>query len=129
MEPRPLIAWVGRTPLRRLLAALAGLVAVLAVCLLDYVTGSGISFAGFYVLVIGPVTVVGGPVAGGLAAVASAGVWGVAEAHTGRSEPGIAMQIGNGVVRCTVHVTVVFLVWALLRARDAARDSEARSRA
>jgi len=129
MEPRPLIAWVGRTPLRRLLAALAGLVAVLAVGLLDYVTGSGISFAGFYVLVIVPVTVVGGPVAGGLAAVASAGVWGVAEAHTGRSEPGIAMQIGNGVVRCTVHVTVVFLVWALLRARDAARDSEARSRA
>src|ERR1044071_1083814 len=76
MEPRPLIAWVGRTPLRRLLAALAGLVAVLAVGLLDYVTGSGISFAGFYVLVIVPVTVVGGPVAGGLAAVASAGVGG-----------------------------------------------------
>jgi len=129
MQARPLIAWIGRTPLRRLLAALAGLIAVLAVGLLDYATGSGISFAGFYVLVIVPVTVVGGPLAGGLAAVASAGVWGVAEAHTGRSEPGIAMQIGNGVVRCTVHVTVVFLVWALLRARDAARDSEARSRA
>lgn len=109
--------------------ALAGLVAVLAVGLIDYVTGSGISFAGFYVLVIVAVTVVGAAGAGVVAAVASAGVWGVAEALTGRSESGVATQIANGVVRCTVHVTVVFLVAALLRARDAARESEARSRA
>ena len=129
MYPRPLIAWIGRSRLRRGLIALAGLIAVLAVGLLDYVTGSGISFAGFYVLVIVVVTVIGGPIAGVMAGVASAGVWGVAEALTGRSEPGIAIQIGNGIVRCTVHVTVVFLVSALLRARDAARESEARSRA
>jgi signal transduction histidine kinase len=128
MQLRPLVSWFARTPLRRAFAAAAGLVAVLAVGLLDYVTGSGISFAGFYVLVLVAVTVAGGPVAGVLAGVASAVVWGVAEAHTGRSEPGIALQIGNGIIRCTVHVTVVFLVWALLRARDAARDSEARSR-
>ena len=129
MHPRPLIAWIRRTPLRRGLTALAGLIAVLAVGLLDYVTGSGISFAGFYVLVIVAVTVVGGATAGVMAGVASAGVWGVAEALTGRSDPGIATQIGNGIVRCTVHVIVVFLVSALLRARDAARESEARSRA
>jgi signal transduction histidine kinase len=129
MHPRPLIVWIRRTPLRRALTAVAGLIAVLAVGLLDYVTGSGISFAGFYVLVIVTVTVVGGSMAGVIAGVASAGVWGVAEAATGRSDPGIATQIGTGVVRCTVHVTVVFLVSALLRARDAARESEARSRA
>lgn len=129
MHPRPFIVWMRRTALRRVLTAVAGLVAVLAVGLLDYVTGSGISFAGFYVLVIVAVTVVGGAIAGVMAAVASAGVWGVAEALTGRSDPGIATQIANGVVRCTVHVTVVFLVAALLRARDAARELEARSRA
>jgi len=129
MHPRPLIVWVRRTPLRRALTALAGLIAVLAVGLLDYVTGAGISFAGFYVLVIVAVTVVGGTAAGVMAGVASAGVWGVAEALTGRFNPGIVTQIGNGVVRCIVHVIVVFLVAALLRARDAARESEARSRA
>ena len=102
---------------------------MLAVGLLDYVTGSGISFAAFYVLVIVAVTVVGGAIAGVMAGVASAAVWGVAEALTGRLDPGIPTQIGTGVVRCTVHVTVVFLVSALLRARDAARESEARSRA
>lgn len=129
MRPQPLIVWIRRTPLRRALTAVAGLLAVLAVGLLDYVTGSGLSFAGFYVIVIVAVTVVGGSIAGVMAGVASAGVWGVAEALTGRSDPGIPTQIGNGVVRCTVHVVVVFLVSALLRARDAARESEARSRA
>jgi signal transduction histidine kinase len=129
MHPRPLIVWIRRTPFRRALTAVVGLIAVLAVGLLDYVTGSGISFAGFYVLVIVAVTLVGGAIAGVMAGVASAGVWGVAEALTGRADPGIPTQIGNGVVRCTVHVTVVFLVSALLRARDAARESEARSRA
>ncbi|MGH9009715.1 MAG: sensor histidine kinase [Acidimicrobiia bacterium] len=129
MQPRPFILWIRRTPLRRALTAVAGLVAVLGVGLLDYVTGSGISFAGFYVLVIVTVTVVGGSIAGVMAGIASAGVWGVAEALTGRADPGIATQIANGIVRCTVHVTVVFLVAALLRARDAARESEARSRA
>ncbi len=129
MHPRPLIVWIRRKPLRRALTAVAGLVAVLAVGLLDYVTGSGISFAAFYVLVIVAVTVVGGAIAGVMAGVASAAVWGVAEALTGRLDPGLPTQIGTGVVRCTVHVTVVFLVSALLRARDAARESEARSRA
>ncbi|MEW6473827.1 MAG: HAMP domain-containing sensor histidine kinase [Actinomycetota bacterium] len=129
MHPRPLIVWIRGTPLRRALTALAGLLAVLAVGLLDYVTGAGISFAGFYVLVIVAVTVVGGAAAGVLAGVASAGVWGVAEALTGRFDPSLPTQIGNGIVRCIVHVTVVFLVSALLRARDAARESEARSRA
>ena len=109
--------------------ALAGFVAVLGVGLIDYVTGSGVSFAGFYILVIVSVTVAGGTGAGIVAAVASAVVWGVAEAHTGRTESGVATQIANGAVRGTVHVTVVFLVAALLRARDAARESEARSRA
>lgn len=129
MQPRPLILWIRRTRLRRALVALAGLVAVLGVGLVDYITGSGLSFAGFYVLVIVAITVVGGAGAGVVAGVASAGVWGVAEALTGRSEGGVGTQIANGVVRCTVHVTVVFLVAALLRARDAARESEARSRA
>lgn len=129
MQPRPLVLWIRRTPLRRALIALAGLVAVLGVGLIDYLTGSGISFAGFYVLVIVVTTVVAGAGAGVVAAVAGAGVWGVAEALTGRSKAGVATQIANGVVRCTVHVTVVFLVAALLRARDAARESEARSRA
>jgi signal transduction histidine kinase len=129
MHPRPLIVWIRRTPLRRALTALAGLIAVLAVGLLDYVTGSGISFAGFYVIVIVAVTVIGGTIAGVMAGVASAGVWGVAEALTGRFNPGIATQIANGIVRCTVHVIVVLLVSALLRARDVARESEARSRA
>ena len=129
MQPHPLILWIRRTPLRRAFMALAGLVAVLGVGLIDYVTGSGVSFAGFYVLVIVAVTVVGGSGAGVVAAVASAVVWGVAEALTGLAATGLATQIGNGVVRCIVHVIVVFLVAALLRARDAARASEARSRA
>lgn len=129
MHPRRFIIWIRRTALRRALTAVAGLIAVLAVGLLDYVTGSGVSFAGFYFIVIVATTVVGGGVAGGMAGVASAVVWGVAEAATGRSEPGIPTQIANGIVRCTVHLTVVFLVSAVLRARDAARESEARSRA
>jgi signal transduction histidine kinase len=129
MQPGPLIRWFRHTPLRRAFLALGGLLAVLGVGLVDYVTGSGVSFAGFYVLVIVGLTVAGGATAGVVAAVASAVVWGVAEAHTGRSEGGVATQIANGAVRCTVHVIVVFLVGALLRARDAARESEARSRA
>lgn len=129
VRPRPLILWSRRSPFRRAITALVGLTAVVAVGLLDYITGSGISFAAFYVLVIVTVTVVGGAVAGSIAGISSAAVWGVAEALTGRSNPGIATQIGNGIVRGAVHVTVVFLVAALLRARDAARESEARSRA
>ena len=85
MHPRPLIVWVRHMPLRRTLTAVAGLIAVLAVGLLDYVTGSGLSFAGFYVIVIVAVTVPGGAIAGVMAGVASAGVWGVAEALTGRA--------------------------------------------
>jgi signal transduction histidine kinase len=129
MQASPLIRWFRHSALRRAFLALAGLLAVLGVGLVDYVTGSGVSFAGFYVLVIVGLTVAGGSAAGVMAAVASAVVWGVAEAHTGRSEGGVAIQIANGMVRCTVHVIVVFLVAALLRARDAARESEARSRA
>jgi signal transduction histidine kinase len=129
MHPRPFILWIRGTPLRRGLMAVAGLLAVLGVGLLDYATGSGLSFAAFYVLVIVGVTVAGGTAAGVVAAVASAAVWGVAEALNGSSEPGVATQIGNGIVRCAVHVIVVFLVAAVIRARDGARDSEARSRA
>ena len=129
METRSAIRWIRRTPLRRALMATIGLVAVLAVGMIDYATGSSLSFAAFYVLVIVAVTVVGGAPAGIVAAVASAAVWGAAEALTGRSDAGVATQIGNGIVRCTVHVIVVFLVAAVIRARDAARASEARSRA
>jgi signal transduction histidine kinase len=129
MQPRPLLVWIRRTPLRRALTAVASFAAVLAVGLLDYVTGEGISFAGFYVIVVVAATLVGGAPTGLMASVASAVVWGVAERLTGRSNPGMLTEIGNGVVRCTVHVIVVFLVSALLRALDAARESEARSRA
>jgi signal transduction histidine kinase len=129
MQPRALIRWIRRTPLRRGLTAVAGLTAVLGVGLLDYVTGSSLSFAAFYVLVIVAATVAAGAGAGVVAAVASAAVWGAADAFTGRSETGLATQIGNGIVRCTVHVIVVFLVAAVLRARDAAREAETRSRA
>lgn len=128
MEPRPVILWIRGTPLRRALMTVAGLLSVLGVGLLDYVTGSALSFAAFYVLVIVAVTVLGGAGSGVAAAVASAAVWGAGEQLTGRSKTGLATLIGNGIVRCTVHVIVVVLVAAVLRARDAARESEARSR-
>ena len=102
---------------------------MLGVGAFDYVTGSGVSFAAFYMLVIVAVTVAGGAIAGLMAGIASAIVWGVAESLTGRVNPSLATKIADGVVRCTVHVTVVFLVAALIRARDVARESEARSRA
>ena len=129
IRPLPVILWTHRTPVQRALTVVGGLIAVLAVGGFDYITGSGVSFAAFYMLVIVTVTVGGGAIAGVLAGIASAVVWGVAEGLTGRVNPSLATQIADGVVRCTVHVTVVFLVAALLRARDVARESEARSRA
>jgi signal transduction histidine kinase len=116
-------------PQRRPLVALVGLLAVVAVGLVDYAVGTEISFAAFYVLVIVGVTVVGGTGAGLLAAVASAVVWGVAEAATNPHEPALWTQAVNGVMRGVVNVIVVVLVASVLRARDAARASEARSRA
>jgi len=128
MRFRPLIAWASRTPMQRALAVVAALLVVFAVGALDYATGSRLSFAVFYVLVIIAITVVAGAGAGVVAAVWSAVVWGAADAHTIRVGTGVGVQLWNGVVRAVVHVIVVFLVTALLRALQAARDSEARSR-
>lgn len=128
MRVRPLLTWAGRTPRRRAAAAAAALVVVFAVGALDHATGSALSFAAFYVLVIVAVTVVAGAGVGIVAAAWSAAVWGAADVLTGRSETGVGVQVWNGLVRFVVHGIVVLLVTALLRALRAARESEARSR-
>ena len=128
MRVRPLLTWAGRTPLRRGVATVASVLAVCAVGVLEYATGAELSFAALYVLVIVAVTVVAGPGVGIVTAAWSAAVWGAADSLTGRSETGAGVQVWNGVVRFVVHGIVVLLVTALLRALQAARESEARSR-
>jgi len=128
MRLRPLLTWAGLTPLRRAVATVASVLAVFAVGVLEYATGAELSFAALYVLVIVAVTVVAGAGVGIVAAAWSAAVWGAADSLTGRSETGVGVQVWNGVVRFVVHVIVVLLVTALLRALRAARESEARSR-
>lgn len=128
MRLHPLIALARRSPLGQALAAAACLVSVLLIGALDYATGLGPSFAVFYVLVIVVFTVVAGTAVGLLAALGSAVAWGGAEALIRRSQVTVAVDVWNGVVRFVVFAIVVLLVAALLRARDAARRSEARSR-
>lgn len=128
MHLRPLLLWTRRTPSRRAAAAVISLLVVLAVGALDYSTGSGLSFAAFYVLVIVAVSVVAGAGVGILAAAWSAVVWGAADVLIGESRTSAGIRVGNGLVRFVVHAIVVLLVTALLRALRAARESEERSR-
>jgi signal transduction histidine kinase len=128
MPVHPLITFARRSPLGRVLAALACLISVILIGALDYATGSGPSFAVFYVLVIVVFTVAAGTAVGLLAALVSATAWGVAEALIRDSQVSVGVDAWNGVVRFVVFGIVVLLVAALLRARDAARQSEARSR-
>lgn len=128
MKVRPLLNWAGRTPRRRAATALVSLAVLTAIGALDWATGSALSFAAFYVLVVVVVTVAAGAVAGVVAAGWSAALWGVADVITGRSEAAVGVHVWNGITRFAVHGTVALLVTALLRALRAARESEARSR-
>lgn len=128
MPSHPLTHWTTTgTARRRAGAATAALAAIVVIGAVDSTTGSALSFAAFYVLVIVAATVAAGTPAGLATAVGSAVAWGAADAFTGRSI-GLGVQVWNGFVRLAVHVIVVLLVTALLRALQAARESEERSR-
>lgn len=128
MRFRPLLAWSGGTPRRRALATGAAMVTVFGVGVLDSLTGSSLSFAVFYVLVVVGITVVAGRGVAIVTALWSSVVWGIADAVTLRAEtPGV--HAWNGAARFVVHAIVVLLMAALLRALRAAQESEARSRA
>lgn len=129
MSRRPLLLWADRSPAQRRVVLAGSVAALLAIGLVDSLTGSSLSFGVFYVLVVVGVTVVAGPRFGIVAALASAVLWGVADIFTGRSgiDPGV--DLWNGVARFAVHAMVVTLVTALLRALRGSLEAEARSRA
>ena len=102
---------------------------LLGVGVLDTVTGSNLSFGAFYVLGVVAATVVVGVAAGVGAAVFSTVMWTTADLITNRAGIALVIDLWNGVTRLAVHLAVVMLMAALLRALQAARDSEARSKA
>jgi signal transduction histidine kinase len=122
-----LTRWSARNPRRGATAVVAAFISVLGVGVLDSTTGSELSFAAFYALAVVAATVLAGAGAGMVTALWSSVLWGVADGVTGRSN-NAGVQAWNGVVRFAVHGTVVVLVSALLRALQAARESEERSR-
>jgi signal transduction histidine kinase len=102
---------------------------VLAIGVLDSVTGSNMSFGVFYVLLVVALTMVGGAPTGVAGALLSAVIWGAADIITNRARLSISVDIWNLVTRFGVHVIVVMLITAVLDALRAARESDARSRA
>jgi signal transduction histidine kinase len=129
MPVPPLLTWAEPSPTRRRTVLAASAVALLAIGFVDSVTGSSLSFGVFYVLAVVAVSVVGGVRPGIAAALASAVLWGTADVITGRSPINRWIDVWNGITRFAVHAIVVVLVTALLRALQAARESDRRSRA
>jgi signal transduction histidine kinase len=127
MSVRPLLVWADPSAPRRPAVLAASALALLAIGVLDSVTGSSLSFGVFYVLGVVTVTVVGGHWPGIVAALASAVLWGLADVVTGRSG-NLGVDLWNGATRSGVHAIVVVLVTALLRALRGSRAAEARSR-
>jgi signal transduction histidine kinase len=104
------------------------LVSVLGVGLLDLATGSDVSFAALYVLVIVGATVWAGFGPGLVVGIWSAVVWEVADHLVGRTDASLGVEVWNTLVRSFVHGVVVLLVAALVDALGAAEASEASSR-
>lgn len=120
--------WPPRTPLRRVVTAVVGLLAVSGVGVLDSATGSGLSFAAFYMVVI-VMTAMAGADVGIMVVAFSTAVWCAVSVLTGRSDASVALLVLNGIVFVGAQVILVLLVATVLRALQAARESEARSRA
>jgi signal transduction histidine kinase len=128
VDLRSLLTWASHSSLRRAVVAASLFVALLGIGVADSVTGPELSFGVFYVLAVVMVTLVAGAAIGTVAALFSAVLSGVADVITSRSGVGAGVDVWNGVTRSGVHLIVVMLLAALLRALRAARESEARSR-
>lgn len=129
MDLRRLIDGVERPARHRMLLTAGLFVALLAIGVLDTVTGSNMSFGVFYVLGVIAVTVVAGASIGIAAALFSAVMWGTADIITFGHRLSFAVGVWNLLTRFGVHVIVVMLIAAVLDALRAARESDARSRA
>src|SRR5947207_5243634 len=129
MDLRPLIGWMDRSARRRTLVTTYLFLGVLAIGVLDTVTGSNMSFGVFYVLLVVALTVVAGAATGVAGSLLSALAWGAADIITNRARLSIGVDVWNLLTRFGVHVIVVMLIAAVLEALRTARESDARSRA
>lgn len=128
MDLRPLIGWMERSAHHQTRLTASLFLGLLAIGVLDTVTGSNMSFGVFYVLLVVAITLVAGASMGVTAALLSAVIWGAADIITNRSRLSISIGIWNLVTRFAVHVIVVLLIAAVLEALRAARESDAHSR-
>lgn len=125
---RAVALWKPRTPRQGAVIALLALVAIGGVGAADSATGSELSLAPFYMVVI-VITALASASVGIAAAAWSAAVWSAVDSFTTRLEAPFGVLVLNGLVRFGGQAVLVLLVSALLRALNAARESEAVSRA
>lgn len=121
------MGWVDRLAGHQIATVFAFL-GLVAVGVLDSLTGSDVSFGVFYVFGVIAVTVVAGPRLGVAASLFSALLWGAADVLTHRSGLAVVVDVWNVLTRFGVHVIVVLLLSALLDTLRRARESEAASR-
>ena len=129
MDLRSLTAWMDRSARHRKMLTTYLMLGVVVIGVLDSVTGSNMSFGVFYVLLVVALTVAAGASVGIAGSLLSALAWGAADIITSRAHLSISVDIWNLVTRFGVHVIVVMLISAVLDALQAARESDARSRA
>jgi signal transduction histidine kinase len=102
--------------------------ALFGIGVVDATTGSDLSLGMLYVLAVVALTTAAGEAVGITAALVSAVLWGVADVLTSHGRIGVAIDLWNLVTRFVGNAVVVVLLAALLRAVDAARESERRCR-
>jgi signal transduction histidine kinase len=108
-------------------AVVAGVVAVLAIGLIDYATPASVYITALFVLPVAVVAIYVGPASGVVLGAEAAAVWGVADQLEHRTR-GLAVPTVNSLLRIVLFGAVVLLLTGLRTALDRARESNRRSR-
>ncbi len=115
-----LLEWPSRIP--RSLTLVVGLLMVAVLTVVDYVTGSEISFSVFYLAPVLYVTWWAGRGRGMIVAVISAGTWGLADVAAGATYSMVFIPIWNSAVRLGFFVVTLWLLGEMRRANRAALE-------
>ena len=118
--------WAGRRS--RMLAIAAAGASIVAIALMDYVTGIDLSLSVFYLVPVVAGTVVASPRAGFFLSALAAVTWTLADAFIVNAHTTLLLQGWNGLLRFCTLSFVVSLLAALRRAMQQSQESEQRSK-
>ena len=108
-------------------AVTSGVIAILAISVIDYATPASVYLPVLFMLPVALVTIYVGLVSGLLLGGEAALAWGIADQLEGRTH-GVAVPLVNTALRVVIFGSVVLLLTGLRTALDRARESDRRSR-